>query len=101
MVFLKRVFWWSVFLGIFYLLCGYHYIIIGKNVKMLKKGELTLVNTFVNSNGKRPELLFQEPDLWKDGIGELLVETGEVTKEKLEAYKDKLIQEEYNRKHGY
>jgi hypothetical protein len=45
MYFFKKIMTIAIIAGILYLLLGYHYIVVGKSVKMLKKSELTLKYT--------------------------------------------------------
>ncbi len=94
MAFLKRILTLGIICLIGYLMLGYHYIVIDKSVKMLKKSELTLKYTFFSTKGKPVEKALEVPELWDDGIGELLVKAGKLKEEELEAYAAKKAAEE-------
>ena len=47
---------------------NYHFILMDKNVKILKKVELTFNNTFVDARGAKKFKLFLNPSLLKAGI---------------------------------
>jgi hypothetical protein len=47
---------------------SYHFILMDKNVKILKKVELTFNNTFVDARGAKKFKLFLNPSLVKAGI---------------------------------
>jgi len=47
---------------------NYHFILMDKNVKILKKVELTFNNTFVDARGAKKIKLFLNPSLVKAGI---------------------------------
>ncbi|MBW1804971.1 MAG: hypothetical protein JRJ06_01115 [Deltaproteobacteria bacterium] len=96
MEFLKKVVIVAVIVAIGYALLGYHYIIIGKSVKMLKKSTLTLQYTIFNTKGKEMSRILSIEPLWEDGIGDLLVEQGIISEEQLELYKEKMEEEEYS-----
>jgi hypothetical protein len=90
MHFLKKIITFAVIAGILYLLLGYHYIIIGKSAKMLKKSELTLKYTFFSTKGKSIDSILTVQELWDDGIGDLLLEEGKITEEELAKYETKM-----------
>jgi hypothetical protein len=94
MAFLKKLLTLGIICLIGYLFLGYHYIIIDKSVKMLKKSELTLKYTFFSTKGKPIEKALEVPELWNDGIGELLVNAGKMTQEELDAFTAKKEAEE-------
>ena len=100
MHFFKKMLLWAIFGSIFYMLIGYHYIIIGQSVKMLKKSKYSLMYTIYNTNGKRVEVILKEETLWKDGIGELLVKNGRMSEDALYLYKEKRAEEEYEKKYN-
>ena len=85
--FFKKILIIAILCAIGYAFLGYHYIIIDKSVKMLKKSELTLKYTFFNTDGKEPEKVMSVPELWEDGIGELLMEEGVISEEELEKFR--------------
>ncbi|NLD35967.1 MAG: hypothetical protein GX654_03775 [Desulfatiglans sp.] len=94
MAFLKKLLTLGIICLIGYLFLGYHYIVIDKSIKMLKKSELTLKYTFFSTKGKPIEKALEVPELWDDGIGELLVKMGKLTEEELEAYAAKKAAQE-------
>ena len=51
---------------------NYHFILMDKNFKILKKVELTLNNTFVDARGANKIKLFLNPSLVKAGIRKAL-----------------------------
>jgi len=51
---------------------NYHFILMDKNVKILKKVELTFNNTFVDARGAKKFKLFLNPSLVKAGIKKAL-----------------------------
>ncbi|MFC1867723.1 hypothetical protein ACFL0H_06280 [Thermodesulfobacteriota bacterium] len=94
MHFAKKIAIIAILCAIFYLLFSYHYIIIDNSVKMLKKSELTLKYTIFNTKGKDIKGIFKIRELWDDGIGDLLLEAGKISEERLELYKEKMEEEE-------
>jgi hypothetical protein len=95
MAFLKKLLTLGIICLIGYFLLGYHYIVIDKSVKMLKKSQLTLKYTIFSTKGKPVEKALEVPELWNDGIGDLLVKSGKMTQEELDAYTaGKAIREE-------
>jgi len=96
MHFLKKIVIIAILAGILYALLGYHYIYLGgKSIKMLKKSEYTLKYTFFSTMKKSTEAMLSIPELWNDGIGELLLEEDVITKEEYEKYKLKMEGEGY------
>ncbi len=66
---MKKVLLILVIIGAFvYTALNYHFIIMDKNVKILKKVELTFTNTFVDARGAKRLKLFLNPSLVKAGI---------------------------------
>ena len=51
---------------------NYHFILVDKNFKILKKVELTFSNTFVDARGAKKLKLFLNPALVKAGIKNVL-----------------------------
>lgn len=94
MAFLKKIIIIAIIVAVFYFLLGYHYIIIDNSVKMLKKSTFTLEYTIFNTKGKEVGKIVTIPQLWNDGIGELLLEEGKISEEKLELYRMKMEGEE-------
>jgi hypothetical protein len=90
MHFLKKIITFAVIAGILYLLLGYHYIVIASSVKMLKKSELTLKYTFFSTKNRTLDSILTVQELWDDGIGELLLEEGQITEDQLAVYETKM-----------
>ena len=89
MAFIKRYIGWVILGAALYFLLSYHFIVIGRGVKLLKKSELTLEYTFFNTKGKRMETILAVEELRRDGIGDLLVQKGMITEEELEELLEK------------
>lgn len=94
MHFFKKILTIGVIAAICYFLMAYHYIIIGNSISILKKSELTLKYTIYNTKGKEIKKILSIPELWDDGIGELLMEEGKISEEELEIYRVKKEAEE-------
>ena len=92
--FLKKLINIGIICAICYFVLAYHYIIIDKSVKMLKKSELTLKYTFFSTKGKTVEKVLSVPELWNDKIGELLLKEGKISEQYLENYRMKKEAEE-------
>ncbi|MFC1891736.1 hypothetical protein ACFLZT_05025, partial [Thermodesulfobacteriota bacterium] len=74
---------------------SYHFIIIGKSVKLLEKSERTLEYTIYSTRGKSIEKILSEEKLWDSGIGELFVKEGMMSEEALDMYIQKLEEKNY------
>jgi len=92
---LKKIVIVGIIVAAFYFLLAYHYIVIDRSVKMLKKSELTLKYTVFSTKGKTAEAVLSVPELWNDGIGDLLLQEGKITKEELEMFTYKMTEKEY------
>jgi hypothetical protein len=73
-----------------YFLLSHHIIFVGAEVRVLKKSQLTLEDTFFSTQGKSWESVLSNDRLRKDGIGKLLVEMGRLREEELNR-----LEEEY------
>ena len=96
MHFVKKVITIAILCGLFYAFLGYHYIIIGNKVRLLKKSQLTMEYTIFSMKGKTVESAVKIKQLWNDGIGDILVEEGLMSKEKLEMYKEQMEEQNNN-----
>ena len=85
--FFKKILTIAIICAISYALLGYHYIVIKKSVHMLKKSKLTLKYTIYSTKGKEPKRVMSIPELWEDGIGELLMEEGVISENELEKFR--------------
>ncbi|MFZ0131568.1 MAG: hypothetical protein WAK95_03425 [Desulfobacterales bacterium] len=72
-----------------YFMASQHIVINNKEVKFLKKSELTYEYTFYNVTNREPDDIIKIEMLREDGIGDVLVEFGlldEEEKNRLETY---------------
>jgi len=91
MHFVKKILIVAIVGGALFFLLSYHFIVVGRGVKLLKKSSLTLQYTIFSVKGKTNEAILSVDELREDGIGDLLVELGmmsEKEKERLEAKYD-------------
>ncbi|MFO7784451.1 MAG: hypothetical protein ACQET7_14955 [Thermodesulfobacteriota bacterium] len=86
---LKKYLIWAALAAILYGLLSYHIIFIGKSVALLKKSELTLNYTFFSVMSKKNSAIMAIDDLRYNGIGEILVEKGLMTREEYNRYMEK------------
>jgi hypothetical protein len=93
MYFLKKILVFAAIAAVAYFLMNYHCIFIGKQVKMLKKTEFTLKYTFYSVKGRSNESIMAVRDLYKDGIGQLLVDAGKMSEAELNEYTSRMDQE--------
>jgi len=93
MSFRKKMLVWGITAAILYTLLSYHFVFLGRRVKLLKKSHLTLNYTFYSIQGKKIKKIMSIAELRKDGIGDLLVEWGRMSPEQREMFLD-LYQEE-------
>jgi len=94
MYLLKKIFIIAAIGVALYFLLGYHYIFLGKSIRMLKKSEYNLKYTFVSTTSRDLKKILTTRELWDDGIGDLLLEEGKVTEEQLTMYQQKMDGEE-------
>ncbi len=92
--FLKKIITIGIICAISYMILAYHYIVIDNSIKLLKKSELTLKYTVFSTKGKSAEKVLEVPELWDDGIGDLLVKAGKISEEGLEKIRMKKEAEE-------
>jgi hypothetical protein len=86
----KRLVIWGCIGVLGYFLLSNHIIIVGTDIRILKKSRLTLEDTFFSTQGKSWQSVLSNDRLREDGIGKLLVEMGKLTEEEL-----KRLVEEY------
>jgi hypothetical protein len=80
MYFFKRVLLWGGIVAILYVLLGYHFIFFGgTKVRMLKKSNFSLENTFYSVDGKSNASILGVEQLREDGIADLLVDMGKMS----------------------
>jgi len=63
-----------------YGLLNFHFILFDGRVKILKKVDLQLENTFVDARGEKQLKLFLEPDLLRAGINDVIDSTAKKLK---------------------
>ena len=95
MTFKKKIIVWACLIAALYFLLNYHYIYHGRSIKMLKKSELTLSYTFYSLQGKPNEMILDVDELREDGIADLLVDLGRISKKQKEALLSKYEEEDY------
>ena len=93
MKFLKKIVIFGIFGGTLFFFLSYHIILIESSVKLLKKSTLTLNYTFFNAKGKTAMNILSVDALRDDGIGDILVEEGRLSEEKLELLMEKFKEE--------
>jgi hypothetical protein len=83
---LKKWLIWAALGALLYAALSVHIIIIGKKPHFLRKEKLNLEYTFYSIHAKRMKTIMQIDALRRAGIGELLVEEGEMTEKEYERY---------------
>lgn len=82
---LKSYFWIGLAIGSFYFLLSHHFIFYSlKKFDVLKKDELTLKYTFYGLRQHTPMETMRIRELRDAGIGDLLLDEGMVTEERLD-----------------
>ncbi len=91
---LKKFLIGCVVIGIVWFFSAHHLVIFGKKIKLLKKKEFTFSETFVSTKTDKlttvKALLRKHPESRRDGLGDLLVEMGMLTDERLIEIEDEL-----------
>ena len=82
----KRLVIWGCIGVLGYFLLSNHIIIVGTDIRILKKSRLTLEDTFFSTQGKSWQSVLSNDRLREDGIGKLLVEMGKLTEEELKRF---------------
>jgi hypothetical protein len=93
MYFLKRLIVWGIVAGVLYCLFSYHFIFVGKSVKVLKKSSFTMSYTIFSTASKSNESILSIDELRNDGIGSILVEAGKISEVDLERLTNKILQD--------
>ncbi|MFC1823735.1 hypothetical protein ACFL9T_13575 [Thermodesulfobacteriota bacterium] len=89
MNFLKKIVIWGAVAGALYVVLSFHFIIVRSSLKLLKKSNLSLNYTIFSVKGKKVEKILAIDVLREDGIGDVLVEAGLLSEEKLEMLMEK------------
>ena len=79
----RRFVTWGCIGAIGYFLICHHIIFVGSDVRILKKSNLTLEDTFFSTQGKSWQSVLANDQLREAGIGKVLVEMGRLTEEEL------------------
>lgn len=80
----KKLLFWAILAGVVYFFLSYHVIFVGKTLKLLRKSRHTFDYTFFSTQGKTSISILSIDDLRRDGIGELLVEMGQLSENQLD-----------------
>jgi hypothetical protein len=67
-----------------------HFIFSGNNVRLLKKEELNLHDTFISLDNKKPETILRNDRLREAGLGDLMVELGILSQDKKSELESKI-----------
>jgi hypothetical protein len=87
---IKKYILYGVIILAVYLLLGFHYIYVGgKDIRFLKKEKLNLKYTFFSFQSKTPESILKIDVLRYAGIGDILVDTGMISEERMIALENK------------
>ena len=93
--FFKKVILLGAIGALIYVLLSYHFIIVGKKIRPLKKKGYNMDYIIYSTQSKRPETILAIEPLWEAGIAQLLVEEGMMSVEELELYKEKRREKRY------
>jgi len=77
-----------------YFVMDNHFVMKKNRFYLLQKTSLSLNDTFVSLDNKRPETIMEKDDLRDAGIGDLMVELGMLTDEKKSQLESKYAYEE-------
>ena len=91
----KKIFIFGILGGILYFFLSFHLILINNTIKLLRKSSLTLNYTFYNAKGKTNAIILSVDDLREDGIGDLLVEMGNMSERQYTTLMRKYEYDEY------
>ncbi|MFO7740527.1 MAG: hypothetical protein R6V46_18770 [Desulfatiglandaceae bacterium] len=96
MPFWKKIIVWGSLAALLYTALSFHFIFFDwRNIKILKKSELTLNYTFFSAQGKTNAVILKIDPLRRDGIADLLVEVGRMSEEQKEALLARFEEQSY------
>ena len=80
--------------GLYLVACNHFIYFGGKEIRLLKKKAPTFSRTFFSATLKEPRVILSDDVLRNAGIGDLLVRTGRLSKERYEYYMAEFEEEE-------
>ncbi len=96
---LKKYLIWAIAGVAFYFVLSHHFIIVGKSIKLLSKAKLSMNYTIFSTKGMSNKAILSIPELRAAGMGALLLKTGKISEEELEAFMDQLREKEEQDRH--